>query len=161
MFGKEKSPYKRRDTAQKKINKLNKKRDKLDKKKRYVDDYEGKRTHLTRSMAVAISDRNLAEYEIKHKKVPTYQDNSKRTTVKTEVHFGSDNKQELGIHGHYHSGNKSKNKSYTAKSKSKTSNRSKKNNESKFLKTLKLIGLGLLGILIIAGIIALAVVCCK
>lgn len=79
---KSETPLKRREKENKRIKKLMKKRDKLDRDGRWQPGYEEKRKGINRSLAEAISSRDLAEYEIKHPpKPPKYQDNSRTTNV--------------------------------------------------------------------------------
>ncbi len=97
--------HKRRMRAQKRIEKLCRKRDRLDNGRRYYD-YDEKRNRLNRGIASSISDKKLAESEIRHPRpVPhTVIDNSKRIFApKVGVKIGSDNKAEAHISGHYHS----------------------------------------------------------
>lgn len=90
-------PYKRRAEAQKRLDKLCSERDDLDKHHRWDYDYEEKRKALTRGIAAALSDKNLAEDEIRTPtSVPhTVIDNSNRVFApKLGVKIGSDNTAE-------------------------------------------------------------------
>lgn len=90
-------PYKRRAEAQKRLDRLCSKRDDLDKHHKWDYDYKEKRKALTRGIAAAISDKKLAEDEIRTPtSVPhTFIDNSNRVFApKFGFKLGSDNTAE-------------------------------------------------------------------
>lgn len=105
LFKKNLTPQERFDKADKAADRALKKRDKLDKRKRNDPFYEEERKELTRQLAKALEQKNIAKLQMKHPAhVPKYQDNSKHTNI--EVNYNSKNKKQTEISPRLHVTNK-------------------------------------------------------
>lgn len=82
--------------AQKQINKLSKKRDKLDRYEKYTPDYELRRKEMTRQIAIACEQKEVAKEQIKHPTpVPKYLDNSRYVNISPDISIQSKNSAKL------------------------------------------------------------------
>ena len=100
-------------------------------------------------MASAISDKQLAEYEIKHPApAPKIQDNSRRTTITANVKVNSENKK--GVNDAFNS-NKIGKTTKNSKKKTATPKEGKKKSKA------KMIFFCIVAVLVAAGLIALTV----